>query len=62
MPCIPLMKSGPHGITPRSAQKIPCKKIEPLKNAALLRFALAVELHGTDAGRLVSGRNDALFA
>ena len=42
--------------------KVPCKKLEPLKNAACIRFAPQVSLNDTDDAKLVAGRGDGLFA
>ena len=57
-----LGKSGLDCITPRSAQKIPYKKIELLKNAARLRFAHECWLSNPCAVVITTARGDALFA
>ena len=41
--------------------KVPCEKLEPLKNAARIRLRSQVSLNDTDAARLVAGRGDARF-
>ena len=62
MPQTLLMKSGLHGITSQSAQKVPCKKIEPLKSCAFIRFAQECSAHSTSAAEMDIKCGDALFA
>ena len=58
---IQLVASGLHGITSQSAQKVPCKKIEPFKNCVPLRFAQALQLTDPHTRLVVAARSVALF-
>ena len=57
----PHAQPGPEEGQSRSPLKVPCKKLEPLKNAARIRLRSQVSLNDTDAARLVAGRGDARF-
>ena len=61
-PCGPLAQRGRQAVAPSSALKIPCKKIEPLKSAARLRFAQECWLPDPCAAVITNARGDALFA
>ena len=56
-----LMHSGVRTGTARPRLKVPCKKLNALKSAALLRFAQASGLHHTPTATLVIECNDALI-
>ena len=62
MPCGPLARRGPETDQSRSALKIRCKNLEPLKNAARLRFAQECWLPDSCAAVITTARGDALFA
>ena len=61
-PCGPLAQRGRQAVAPSSALKIPCKKIEPLKSCAFLRFAQECSAHSTSAAEMDIMCGDALFA
>ena len=62
MACIPLMKSGLHGITSQSAQKVPCEKIELLRSCVSLRRQLSLRLLEACAAMVDSERDELRFA
>ena len=60
-PCGPLAQRGRQAVAPSSALKILCKKIEPLKNCARLRFAQECWLPDTCAAIMGDERDGRLF-
>ena len=62
MPCGLLMDSGAETGQPRPRMKIRCKNLEPLKNAARLRFAQECRLPDVCAVVITNARDVVLFA